>query len=175
MRVACWIKQGYTRARMCSRPRSCTHTHTHTEVCDTYCSYTTTVVSRMHLNVTLYVHSLSCSALISVSWLCADFWSLSFSYLFFSVLYFLPCTLSTVSSIFFFFLFLNYCFSLSPFLKFYPSITYSALNITLLLSFTLPFILPPSQFIIPKNSMFPFLSHLYKPELYLAVKKTSPT
>ena len=37
-----------------------THTHTHIPICNTYCSSTATVVSWTCLNVTLYVHCLSC-------------------------------------------------------------------------------------------------------------------
>ena len=57
-------KQGYTIAHACIRPRTRaptrTHTHTHRKICNTYCFSTTTVVTRMRLNVTLYVDFLCC-------------------------------------------------------------------------------------------------------------------
>ena len=37
-----------------------THAHTHTEICNTYSFCTATVVTRTRLNVTLYLHCLSC-------------------------------------------------------------------------------------------------------------------
>ena len=47
MRVACWISKA-TRAK--------SHIHTHTEICNTYCFATSTMVTWTLLNVTLYVH-----------------------------------------------------------------------------------------------------------------------
>lgn len=70
--------------------------------------------------------------------------------------------------------FLNFCCSLSPVRKLSPCLTDSALDITCWHSFTPLFILPPSQFVISKNGMFAFLSHLSKPELYLIVETVVP-
>jgi len=48
MRIACWVPKA-------------TNTHTHTlRLCNTDCFSTATVVARTPLNVTLYVHCLSC-------------------------------------------------------------------------------------------------------------------
>ena len=65
MRVPCWITKAI-----------CTYAHAHAHefgyppvhalacahrpICDTYCFFTATMVSRTHLIVTLYVHCLSC-------------------------------------------------------------------------------------------------------------------
>ena len=75
-------KQGYTRARTCTRPRAwvpphklahmqartraLAHTHsptptpTQSEICNIYCSSTATMVSRARLDVTLNIRCLSC-------------------------------------------------------------------------------------------------------------------
>jgi hypothetical protein len=49
MRIACWITKDTN-----------TNTHTH-RICNTHSFSTTTMAARTHLNVTLYVHCLSCS------------------------------------------------------------------------------------------------------------------
>jgi hypothetical protein len=66
IRVARWIGKA-----------SCTHAHAHaqaaaitdahTQICNTYCFSTATVVTWTRLSVTLYVHSLSCYLLSNVS------------------------------------------------------------------------------------------------------------
>jgi len=50
MRIACWVPKA-------------THTHTPT-TCNTHCFPTTTTVARTHLNVTIYVHCLSCFSVV---------------------------------------------------------------------------------------------------------------
>ena len=50
-------KQGYKRTHACTRPRA--RAHTRTEICNTYCFFTATMVTRRRLIVTLYVHCLS--------------------------------------------------------------------------------------------------------------------
>ena len=42
-----------------------THTHTHRQICNIYCSSTAPIFTRTLLNVTLYVHCLSCEILIT--------------------------------------------------------------------------------------------------------------
>ena len=60
----------YTSTRMHARTNTCTHAHR--EVFNTYCFSTVTIVTRRRLNVTLYVHCLSCSDITSrVPWDCA--------------------------------------------------------------------------------------------------------
>ena len=81
-RVGCWIRKA-TRAesRFSARTPTNTHPHTHkqartrkhsqfthaphahTEVCNTYCFFTATMVLWTCLGVTLYVHCLYCSTL----------------------------------------------------------------------------------------------------------------
>jgi hypothetical protein len=56
--VACWIikatrAEAHARTRATPPPRA--RTHTHTQISNTYCICTATTVSRMVLNVTLYV------------------------------------------------------------------------------------------------------------------------
>ena len=62
LRVECWISKA-TCARPCTlpRPRARTHSyiHTHTEICNTYCYSTATMVSWTRLIVALHVHCLS--------------------------------------------------------------------------------------------------------------------
>jgi hypothetical protein len=63
--VSWWIimatcAQAHSRARVPTPPSTHTHTHTHREICNTYCLSTLKMVSRTHLNITLYVHCLSC-------------------------------------------------------------------------------------------------------------------
>ena len=56
---ACALHAGYLRIQ--------THTHTHTHrICNSNCFYTTTMIARTHLNVTVYVHCLSCFRLSRV-------------------------------------------------------------------------------------------------------------
>ena len=43
-----------------TRASALAHAHTHTQICNTYCFSTAAVVRRTGLNVTLYVHCLSC-------------------------------------------------------------------------------------------------------------------
>jgi hypothetical protein len=65
--VACWIsKVTRAKAHACgcahtpTRTHARTHMHTLTEICNTYCLSTTAVVSCTRLNITSYVHCLSC-------------------------------------------------------------------------------------------------------------------
>ena len=61
-------EQSYTRPHTCTRPsvraptlmRARAHTHTHRQICNTYCFSTERVISRTHLIVTLYVYCLTC-------------------------------------------------------------------------------------------------------------------
>jgi hypothetical protein len=91
IRVASWISkatsaQAHARA-LCTHShartsiRTPTRAHMHTEICNTYCFSTATMVSWMRLGVTLYVHCLSCVAFL-VTWHTetADFtpWSTAF-------------------------------------------------------------------------------------------------
>jgi hypothetical protein len=60
-------KYGYTRGSTRPRPRTpafmhartSTRAHTHTQICNTYCFSTATMVTRTHLSVMQYVHCLS--------------------------------------------------------------------------------------------------------------------
>jgi Pyruvate/2-oxoacid:ferredoxin oxidoreductase delta subunit len=63
MGLACWISRTtrtHAHAHAPLYPHTHTHTHTHTEICNSYCFSTATMVSRTRLNVTSYVHCLSC-------------------------------------------------------------------------------------------------------------------
>ena len=56
VRTVCWITKA-------------THTHKHTETCNTYCFYTTAMVSRTRFNVTLYTCTLAVLSLpVMPSW-----------------------------------------------------------------------------------------------------------
>ena len=59
IRVACWLSKS-----TCTRPRTRaptrTHARSHTEIYNIYCFSTVTTVTRTRLNVTIYVHCLSC-------------------------------------------------------------------------------------------------------------------
>jgi hypothetical protein len=59
----------HTTTRPGTQTYACTHasaqTHTHRQICNTYCLSTATVVSRTRLSVTLYVCCLSCCTLHS--------------------------------------------------------------------------------------------------------------
>ena len=52
----------YAHAHAPRYPHACTHAqaYTHRPICNTYCFSTKTMVLKMCLNVTLYVHCLSC-------------------------------------------------------------------------------------------------------------------
>jgi hypothetical protein len=70
MRVACWISKAahahvHAHAHVPRHPPP----PTHSELCNNYCFFTATVVSRMRLIVTLYVHCIYCCfiALLFVS------------------------------------------------------------------------------------------------------------
>ena len=95
MALCMMAKQAYTRARACIRQfawapkikhkHTSAHTHTHREICNTYCCFTVTSVSGMCLNITLYVYFLSCLLfLIIFKILCerynvCNLWLLNFS------------------------------------------------------------------------------------------------
>ena len=67
IRVACWISKVTCskRTHTPTLPGTCTHSraHTHTQICNTYCLCTATVVTWTHLCVTLCVHCLPCYVL----------------------------------------------------------------------------------------------------------------
>jgi hypothetical protein len=50
----------HTPTRLGTHMHACTHKHAHTPICNTYCFSTATMVSWKRLDVTLYVHCLSC-------------------------------------------------------------------------------------------------------------------
>jgi uncharacterized membrane protein len=52
----------YTHTR--TQAHACTHARAHTEICNTYCFSTTTMVSWTRLNVTFCVHCLSCNIIL---------------------------------------------------------------------------------------------------------------
>ena len=70
-RVACWISKA-TRERPCIHTYihalTCTKARARTQICNTYCRYTATVVSRTPLSVTLYVHCLSLNVKPGGTW-----------------------------------------------------------------------------------------------------------
>ena len=54
--IACWLNK-----TTCVQVHTCARAPTHTKISNTYCFFTATVVSWTHLNVTLYIHCLSCN------------------------------------------------------------------------------------------------------------------
>jgi hypothetical protein len=79
--IECWVSK-HTRA--CSHPsyqRDVTRAHARVQIGNTYCFFAATVVTRTRLNVTLYVHCLSCSCAqsgdckhtVSLSWILGEF------------------------------------------------------------------------------------------------------
>jgi hypothetical protein len=64
-RVSCWIIKA-TRVQARARAFTPTHpqTHTHTQMCNTYCFSTATIASWKRLNFALHVHCLSCVTFI---------------------------------------------------------------------------------------------------------------
>ena len=67
IRVACWISKAtctfaHAHAHQPGYPHAHTHAYacTHRPICDTYCFSTATMVSWTRLNVTLWIHCLSC-------------------------------------------------------------------------------------------------------------------
>jgi hypothetical protein len=69
------VKQGYSHARTCTcqsfrtRMQEPTHVHTHTQIYNTYWFLSTRIVLWMRLNITLYVHCLSCMRIKYAFWL----------------------------------------------------------------------------------------------------------